>query len=527
MDARAFLRTLGPGINVMASTIRDDQLDDADWHGLGLRVGHIRLCGDVLKGLIDWTTCPGTAWVALAGTPEAEVVAEARARIVGDPGFARYKRAAQAVLRSGAQLVLNPLHWKFMVTLDEALIRHFWAVMLSEFNTTAFPPDRVAFEGPCNEPGNWNLWGVSSRAADLLGTFVELVHAAQPTRVIIVPAGEMGRPRCRPAGPALHFINSWQAAVADATALDRFATDPHVILTFHYYDPRRFTNQPNGTALEWDTSSGLRTIAGHFDAVRAALPINLPIYLGEFGVNVPFVPEASGVAWLQSVRTEAEARHFGWALWTYYRSDEGIVLGDDGLQRMHDWDCSVLAGAVFSFRPPLSTMCDGQQLWSWNVSSGRQARRRRRRLLCNDHRPDDVPEPTRDRESARLPCSPTPPPYIASPSTPSLLRPPSRLPPCWLQPPPSAPPPPVLAYLPSATLRAASTTFIFPVPTGDTLTPLFVCVAGTSAGALLFWRCASRFRRLASTSTTTRHQHSRLKLQVGVEDYDGVGDAGR
>ena len=47
---RSFAQDLGPGVNIMATNIRFNQLDLADWHGLGKRVGHIRLCGDVLRG---------------------------------------------------------------------------------------------------------------------------------------------------------------------------------------------------------------------------------------------------------------------------------------------------------------------------------------------------------------------------------------------------------------------------------------------------------------------------------------------
>ena len=57
MSAQAFAASLGPGVNIMAANIRHDVLDEHDFIGLGHRIGHIRLCGDVLKGLINWSTC--------------------------------------------------------------------------------------------------------------------------------------------------------------------------------------------------------------------------------------------------------------------------------------------------------------------------------------------------------------------------------------------------------------------------------------------------------------------------------------
>ena len=326
MSAQAFAASLGPGVNIMAANIRHDVLDEHDFIGLGHRIGHIRLCGDVLKGLINWSTCPGTSWRPPANASDDEAIDLARERIVSDPGFTSYVRAARRVLRAGLKLVLNPLHWKFMLQIDQRTLQLFWGAMLREFNTTDFPVDRVAFE-MANEPGNWNRWSVENRAMDLLPGFAAQVSAAQPERVLVLPAGEMGWPRCGPDGPAAHFVQSWLAAIDDGALAfrTRFANAPNAIATFHYYDPRYFTNQPQGSAREWDLPTGRASVASNFDTLRRAFPSNVPLYLGEFGLNVQYVPPQSGADWLFAVRAEAEAHGMPWSLWTYYTSDEGVV----------------------------------------------------------------------------------------------------------------------------------------------------------------------------------------------------------
>ena len=437
--ARGFAQSLGPGVNVMATNIRFNQLDDHDFAGLGHRVGHVRLCGDVLKGLINWSTCPGTSWRPPANASDDDAIAMARERILADPGFARYKRAAQLVLSSGLRLVLNPLHKKWMLTLDVRTLQLFWGVMAAEFDAVAFPPDRVAFE-MANEPGNWNTWHVDNRAMDFLPNFVRQIGRAQPNRVLILPAGEMGYPRCGPDGPAAHFVQSWQAAVGDgAIAFARYAhaSHAHTIATFHYYDPRWFTNQPESEERSWSLASGRPTITQHFDTVRAAIPAGVPIYVGEFGLNVPYTPPQDGADWLLSVRAEAEARGMAWALWTYYMSDEGVVSGTTGWERLRDWDCSPLVAAVFNFTSPSDDPgreeCGGLQPFSdYSVhpdphedGGGGRRSRGRRTQSCGDHRPGDVPEPTIFLPSPLPfpPCSPAPPPFRESPPPPAASTP--------------------------------------------------------------------------------------------------------
>ena len=164
--------------------------------------------------------------------------------------------AAKAILRTGVNLVLNPLHQKYTLTLDAEVLQLFWSVMLDEFDTTAFPIDRVAFE-MVNEPGNWNTWTVGGRYTDLLGPFLDLVGDRQPGRVTIVPGGEMGKERC-PTGWG--FTQSLVGLLSSAHVTRQLALLSYpTIISFHYYEPRHFTNQKPSSpwgATRWTENTG-------------------------------------------------------------------------------------------------------------------------------------------------------------------------------------------------------------------------------------------------------------------------------
>lgn len=99
----------------MSSNIRWGQLTRLDYLGLGRRVGHVRLCGDFLVNLLNWSRCPASNWRPppdVEARGEAAVQAEVHARISADPAFEQYKAAAAQVLKAGMRLVLNPMHKK-------------------------------------------------------------------------------------------------------------------------------------------------------------------------------------------------------------------------------------------------------------------------------------------------------------------------------------------------------------------------------------------------------------------------------
>lgn len=136
--------------------------------------------------------------------------------------------------------------------------------------------------------------------------------------------------------------------------------DPNVALTIHFYEPLVFTHQgapwvgfkrdlppvtfpgvvpdvtgytlPNFTMhLHPGDPINAEQIEATFASVSAWLAQHAPkieVYVGEFGVYQP-APAASKRRWIQTVRTAAERRGWGWAVWEY--GDFGFgIRGRDG-----------------------------------------------------------------------------------------------------------------------------------------------------------------------------------------------------
>lgn len=343
--AHTVLRHLGSGVGVMSAA--SSLLEADDWSGLAARVGHVRLCGAVVEPLIDWHTCPGS-------TRRFDDDTKAVSAIRSSRHFLRFKAAAEAARATGLGLVLNPMSQLYTLDVSASSLRWVWLAMLAEFNSSAWPTERVVFE-LVNEPGNYNNHTVSAsrgRFVDLLPAVLQLIRREQPSRVLII-GGEMGYRADAPRRG--EFINSGPALILDAPAIAAARRyHPHLIGTFHFYRPRAFTNQgfPEVSVPQprWEgTAADVADLATQFDDVHAAAAANgsLPVYLGEFGVNVDFVPYApDAAAWMRTVRQLAESRGFGWALWTYYLSPKALTTEGSAAMRLRQWDCSQVRAAA-------------------------------------------------------------------------------------------------------------------------------------------------------------------------------------
>lgn len=165
-----------------------------------------------------------------------------------------------------------------------------------------FPPE-LLFE-LLNEPTNavpaaeWN---------DALASALGFVRATNPQRIVIV-------------GPV-----GWNGLGALST-LDLPEDDDGLIVTFHYYDPFRFTHQGADWAegsdawlgTQWTGSAAEKqAIRGDFAmAAEWGSAHNRPIYLGEFGAYEEADMD-SRARWTAFVAREAESLAFSWAYWEF------------------------------------------------------------------------------------------------------------------------------------------------------------------------------------------------------------------
>jgi endoglucanase len=175
-----------------------------------------------------------------------------------------------------------------------------WKQISEHYSSRA---DRLYFE-PLNEPhGNITAQQWSIIADKLIAT----IRRTNPTRIIVV-------------GPV--FWNN-------ADYLDRLhlpESDKQIIVTFHYYEPMRFTHQGanwvqgseawKGTA--WlGTAQEREVLRKNFVKVHDwAKKNDRPIYLGEFGAYEDGDFQ-SRLRWIEAVVDEARKNGFSWSYWQF------------------------------------------------------------------------------------------------------------------------------------------------------------------------------------------------------------------
>ncbi|QNN66110.1 glycoside hydrolase family 5 protein [Sphingomonas rhizophila] len=184
----------------------------------------------------------------------------------------------------------------------------FWEQVAPRYRSR---PASVAFE-LLNEPhakldaAAWNT---------MLVEMLAIVRRSNPTRKVII-------------GPT-----SWNS-FRELPSLKLPADDRNLIVTFHYYDPFRFTHQgASWTDLQelrgvtWGSEADHRQLSEDFAKVADwAKANNRPIYLGEFGAyDKSGTPTDQRVAWTSAVAREAEKNGFTWAYWQF---DSDFLLWD-------------------------------------------------------------------------------------------------------------------------------------------------------------------------------------------------------
>lgn len=184
----------------------------------------------------------------------------------------------------------------------------FWTQIAERYRDA---PDSVLFE-LLNEPHEkldarrWNA---------MLARLVPVIRATNPRRTLVI-------------GPT-----RWNN-LEELPTLDLPAGDRRILVTFHSYEPFRFTHQ--GATWTPDmkdvrgvpfTAADEARIARDFDRVAAWSKANdRPVLLGEFGAyDKSGTPMADRVRYTAAVRREAEKRGLPWAYWQF---DSDFIVYD-------------------------------------------------------------------------------------------------------------------------------------------------------------------------------------------------------
>ena len=221
-----------------------------------------------------------------------------------DPEFlARVDWAIEQALANGLSPIINMHHYIEIMQEPDAHRERFLSIWQQLAEHYQDQPEHVVFE-LLNEP---NSGLVAFQWNQLLADALAVVRESNPSRIVIV-------------GPA-----GWNNA-SQLVNLELPETDQQLIVTFHQYEPFRFTHQGAewvndsdpwlGTTWE-GTEQEKRQITDILD--RAATwgeKHNRPIFMGEFGAYSKADMD-SRARWTAFMVNAAEERGFSWAYWEF------------------------------------------------------------------------------------------------------------------------------------------------------------------------------------------------------------------
>ncbi|PHR94859.1 MAG: hypothetical protein COA80_11920 [Leeuwenhoekiella sp.] len=119
---------------------------------------------------------------------------------------------------------------------------------------------------------NEAYFSMSAQEVDFINSeMLRIIRETNPTRNVIVTGG--GK-------------NSWEAPLQMNNSF--LNSDEHLIATFHYYIPFKFTSssKENNNVFDWGSQTDINLVNTHFDAVESwAQTVNKPVLLGEYGAD--------------------------------------------------------------------------------------------------------------------------------------------------------------------------------------------------------------------------------------------------
>jgi endoglucanase len=260
----------------------------------------------------------------------------------GDWGHFLEERFVKLVAASGFDAVRVPLRWSahadedapytidpaFLARVDEVISWTLEAGLTTIINIHHF--DEMTQDPLANTPRLLGLWDqIAAHYAEYPPTLIfEVLN--EPTHALTPALWNDIQPQVirtiRRTNPTRQIViggGSWNSieGLQQMTVPD----DPHLIATFHFYEPFPFTHQ----GAEWveGMTASLGTTWGtpferaelHARLMQAARwqeQTGVPLLLGEFGAYYK-ADMPSRVAWTSAVRESAEQLGMGWCYWEF------------------------------------------------------------------------------------------------------------------------------------------------------------------------------------------------------------------
>ena len=158
-----------------------------------------------------------------------------------------------------------------------------------------YSTDSLIIELP-NEP-NFDDMITAVQWTNLADSLIQIIHIVDPARVIIV--GSRG-------------YYDWKYLNELNSVINKHSTDGLLMASFHYYDPTPFTGS-NGPGTWEDSKANRFAIYEAFSNIASwATSNNIPIYLGEFGVNNEVIDTDAVEKWLTAIVSAAD--YYGFAM---------------------------------------------------------------------------------------------------------------------------------------------------------------------------------------------------------------------
>ena len=218
-------------------------------------------------------------------------------------------RAVKAALQAGLVVIVDFHHYEGMFEDPSRHKTRFLAIWRQVAEHFKGYPDELIFE-ILNEPHD-NLkidqWNRIYRQA------LRIIRAFHPTRPVIIGPADWGGAK------GLHELTIPKG-------------DPNLILTFHHYQPYKFTHQ----GAPWDKNAppvGARYLASEEDlkeirdqfemAERAAKKHNLPVLMGEFGA-ISLARQEDRVRWTKTVSDLCREFNYSQAYWEFKAQQFGM-----------------------------------------------------------------------------------------------------------------------------------------------------------------------------------------------------------